>query len=1013
MRSFGFQLAIIFLFLSILCFSADVAYPSDGGDPGGGSVKEMPRVNGIRAEDVRSNETGWIRISWQPIDIPDLDHYLIYRSEMGSGWGKYDLKVIGWTGETSFVDKSSSNGTEYFYGVTAVDREGNEGELGELVGPVSPRDDVPPRVDPISLVPASGDSAVSISSPLEFTISDGGYGVDIRSVSVKVEGRSYGEGTKGFYYDGDISSYRIKVVPGFLFENGDTVVVEISAKDLSPNANAAKPFIYRFVTENWSFASFETFDVGPGGGVELSYEDLSIQVPPDTSLGGFKLKAGIARTSIDLPQGAVGLGNIYGLQILDLEPPPAFPAKLSFLKMVPDTIPDDRVFLLFLPSEGGGWRRLEDALISDEYAEFQFSEDGALRVCYYDEEDSPYIAECSPEAGEDEIPLDADLRIDIVDDGAGVDLSSIELRLTVNGRELSPDIYLSGNSSLCEVSCPLSELGLSHGDTVHVHVVAKDLSLKVNVLEDEYYFVLEPDRSPPVIEIVDPGEALYGEDFNVIAKVEDEAPLEGISAELFYRRGGEREFHEIPMSVRDDGTFGGNIPGSFVTLRGVEFYIKASDGRNESIYPEGYPDARPVAVPVRISEAELRRKLSEIVDNRPTGLISLPLELLWSGSPPEKTEAVAAGPGTGLRVEDLRAEAITCPGRSVKTDRDYRIVLSPGWNAVGCPFAFPVSWADVLSESGYPDVETPWRFDGNGYRRTYLLVPWEGYWVRNPSDGEVTLEIPPVEASDEARGKSSPYVWRLRISASSSGLSDPDNFVGVAEGASVIRDRWDFAEPPVPEGPHLSLYLPHSDWEIDPGNYAGDFHPPAEGHDWRLELNYKLERASDITLELSGLESIPDGFVVSLFNVDELEPLHIDERGMAVLRPASSEGIVRLSLVVGTEGYSDNVKAAMGDSLGVGGKLMAFPNPFNTSTLVRFYVPRNGTEGKLVHCQLIIYNMLGQEVRKLVDEPKAPGAYSVGWDGKDAEGRSVGTGVYFLRLRAGNFEAIERVVLIR
>ena len=46
-----------------------------------------------------------------------------------------------------------------------------------------------------------------------------------------------------------------------------------------------------------------------------------------------------------------------------------------------------------------------------------------------------------------------------------------------------------------------------------------------------------------------------------------------------------------------------------------------------------------------------------------------------------------------------------------------------------------------------------------------------------------------------------------------------------------------------------------------------------------------------------------------------------------------------------------------------------------------------------------IYNILGQKVRTLVDKPERGGKYEVSWDGKDEEGREVGSGIYFYQLR--------------
>ena len=69
------------------------------------------------------------------------------------------------------------------------------------------------------------------------------------------------------------------------------------------------------------------------------------------------------------------------------------------------------------------------------------------------------------------------------------------------------------------------------------------------------------------------------------------------------------------------------------------------------------------------------------------------------------------------------------------------------------------------------------------------------------------------------------------------------------------------------------------------------------------------------------------------------------------------------------------------------------PNPFNPSTVIPY---RLDTDGPV---RLVIYNLLGQRIRALVDEAQAAGAYRVQWDARDAAGRRVSSGVYFIRLR--------------
>ena len=62
---------------------------------------------------------------------------------------------------------------------------------------------------------------------------------------------------------------------------------------------------------------------------------------------------------------------------------------------------------------------------------------------------------------------------------------------------------------------------------------------------------------------------------------------------------------------------------------------------------------------------------------------------------------------------------------------------------------------------------------------------------------------------------------------------------------------------------------------------------------------------------------------------------------------------------------------------------------------------------------LTVYTSLGQEVRTLVDDVQEVGEYTVRWDGRDAVGRQVASGVYFYRMRAGDFSETKRMLLLK
>jgi flagellar hook assembly protein FlgD len=62
---------------------------------------------------------------------------------------------------------------------------------------------------------------------------------------------------------------------------------------------------------------------------------------------------------------------------------------------------------------------------------------------------------------------------------------------------------------------------------------------------------------------------------------------------------------------------------------------------------------------------------------------------------------------------------------------------------------------------------------------------------------------------------------------------------------------------------------------------------------------------------------------------------------------------------------------------------------------------------------LTIYNLLGQEIRRLVESPRWAGSHLLSWDGLDQRGQSAPTGIYYCRMNFKNHVAIRRMLLVR
>jgi hypothetical protein len=84
-----------------------------------------------------------------------------------------------------------------------------------------------------------------------------------------------------------------------------------------------------------------------------------------------------------------------------------------------------------------------------------------------------------------------------------------------------------------------------------------------------------------------------------------------------------------------------------------------------------------------------------------------------------------------------------------------------------------------------------------------------------------------------------------------------------------------------------------------------------------------------------------------------------------------------------------------------------YPNPFNSSTEIEFSMPQSGT------VTLVIYDIQGREIRRLLDSDIEAGSHSVIWNGIDNSNEHVASGIYFCRLISDGASQTNRMTLLR
>jgi hypothetical protein len=84
-----------------------------------------------------------------------------------------------------------------------------------------------------------------------------------------------------------------------------------------------------------------------------------------------------------------------------------------------------------------------------------------------------------------------------------------------------------------------------------------------------------------------------------------------------------------------------------------------------------------------------------------------------------------------------------------------------------------------------------------------------------------------------------------------------------------------------------------------------------------------------------------------------------------------------------------------------------YPNPFNPSTTITYSLP------EAAPVTVVIYDVLGQQVRQLISQFNSAGRYQVQWDARDSQGRGVASGVYIARIDAGTSTLSQKMLLLK
>lgn len=535
-----------------------------------------------------------------------------------------------------------------------------------------------------------------------------------------------------------------------------------------------------------------------------------------------------------------------------------------------------------------------------------------------------------------------------------------------------------------------------------------------------------------------------GADITIEAQVADNNQVGAVT--LFYRQNGVSSFQSVEMMAVSGNNFAATISATQVSTLGLSYYIQASDGLNTTFSPATNWDTEPYNISIRITGTDAQGIVKSTT--QPSGsdassyrMVSVPLNpdagdaisvlqddlgtydpAIWrlfqyiaaSDSYVEYPDVIDFSPGKALWliVKNSDVQLDSGVGASVPANEPFEITLSRGWNDIGNPFQFAVDVNNIVITLGNSGgVQGPYTYQGQWLLPTQVtqLNPWEGYSFFSDADN-VTIAINPVAASTSPSAQKLNRIldfdWAIDIKAYSGELKDEFSRIGVSASANENWDALDFLEPPF-ISERVSVTFPHHDWLKFPGNFKSDFQPSAkDGWVWHFEAETS-QKSEKIRLVFDNLESLPGNLTAVLIDRMALQKIDLDALSEYEFLPDQKTLSRQFELVVGTNDFlsnSENILSLVPDQFFLS---QNYPNPFNAGTKMVYHTSE---QAKI---KIDIMNILGQEVITLINEYKEPGVYTLNWDGKGGRGVEVPSGMYFVKMQAGKFQKIRKMLYIR
>ncbi len=380
--------------------------------------------------------------------------------------------------------------------------------------------------------------------------------------------------------------------------------------------------------------------------------------------------------------------------------------------------------------------------------------------------------------------------------------------------------------------------------------------------------------------------------------------------------------------------------------------------------------------------------------------------------------------GQGCWIGNL--SGVTANINGVQNKDSVVVPLTPGFNMIALPYYVPsysknlmfinngnitVSIDSAVSLNWVSPALYSYLPSTGNYFAVDTLAPWNGYWFAAvDSSLNLIFELPSItqnvlssahqlQAANNIKINKDATTsnWSMKLTLHAGKLSDQLGEFGINANAKTGFDaKFDLPHPPnPPSSEFLSLAFLHPEWSTVIGpNFSTDIKPTTQSSIWKLIAttsgnNTEAELKWDST-------TVPQGITLMLIDLGNTKTqVNMSMTGTYRFIINNTDSLQITSSITGISQQPVLIPTVYALS-------QNYPNPFNPTTIIKYSVPKAGL------VTIKVFDVLGREVSTLVNQEKMPGNYNAEFDAG-----SLASGIYFYRMKAGNFVDTKKLVLLK